>query len=203
MSSSLYPFRHAGLYGEVSLQIQAAADLDALVTDETDPERIPYWAVVWDSAPPLARFLLNIRRWEGEAVLELGCGTGLVGLALAAAGGCVTQSDLFPEAVEAARRNAALNGLSNVRHLAADWRLWPLRQQWPVIVASDVLYERHAHGALLAVIQQSLQPGGVVYLGDPQRVTTNAFLTAAAADWRVETVRPPGEPGAVHLLDRR
>ena len=71
-------------YGPVSLQLQAAADLDSLVTNDSDPDRLPYWAVLWESARGLARWLIDRGGWPGLPVLELGCGLGLPGLAAAA-----------------------------------------------------------------------------------------------------------------------
>lgn len=49
--------------------------------------------------------------WAGRQVLDLGCGSGIVGLALARAGAEVTASDIHPAAVANARANAAANGL--------------------------------------------------------------------------------------------
>lgn len=47
----------------------------------------------------------------GETWLDMGCGTGLVGLALAARGCRVTCADVDPQAVRNTRANAALRGL--------------------------------------------------------------------------------------------
>jgi release factor glutamine methyltransferase len=47
----------------------------------------------------------------GESWCDMGCGTGVVGLALAAAGARVTSVDIDPEAVRNARANAALHRL--------------------------------------------------------------------------------------------
>lgn len=48
---------------------------------------------------------------EGERVLEMGCGTGIVALHCAKAGGLVTAVDINPKAVSCARANAKRNGL--------------------------------------------------------------------------------------------
>lgn len=47
----------------------------------------------------------------GQTLLDMGCGTGLIGLHAAKLGAVVTASDINPHAVELARRNAARNEL--------------------------------------------------------------------------------------------
>jgi ribosomal protein L11 methylase PrmA len=48
----------------------------------------------------------------GERVLDVGCGSGVLGLcALALGASCVVAIDMKPDAIEATRRNAALNGM--------------------------------------------------------------------------------------------
>lgn len=61
----------------------------------------------------------------GQQVLDLGCGTGLPSLALATrvqSNGHVTATDVSPEMLAAARKNAASAGLSNIvfREMSAD-----------------------------------------------------------------------------------
>lgn len=49
----------------------------------------------------------------GDSVLELGAGTGIVSLVAAGKAAAVTAVDVNPEAVELARKNAALNYIKN------------------------------------------------------------------------------------------
>lgn len=48
---------------------------------------------------------------SGRRVLDMGCGTGLIGLLLARAGAFVVATDINPAAIDNARLNAARNGL--------------------------------------------------------------------------------------------
>ncbi|MGV3725061.1 MAG: class I SAM-dependent methyltransferase, partial [Actinomycetota bacterium] len=155
--------------GDLRIRGRLEEDLDADLVRGADPERLPYWSVLWHSATALAGHMIQQQRWRGLEVLELGCGPGAAGLALAAAGARVTQTDLFPEAVTLARANACANGINACRHAAADWRAWPFRALWPVIIGSDLTYERASHPALLSVLEQALAPDGVAYLADPGR----------------------------------
>jgi predicted nicotinamide N-methyase len=162
-------------------------DLDADLVRGADPERLPYWSVLWPSATALAVRLSTARDWREVKVLELGCGPGATGLALAALGAQVTQTDLFPEAVALARENARGNGITACRHAAADWRAWPVRSRWPIIIGSDLTYERASHPALLSVLEQALAPDGVAYLADPGRpMSLDFFARAESQGWRVE-----------------
>ncbi|MGI5964655.1 MAG: HemK2/MTQ2 family protein methyltransferase [Candidatus Methanomethylophilaceae archaeon] len=60
---------------------------------------------------------LNVR--QGENVLELGCGSGVVSLHMAAAGAEVTAGDINPSAVELTAKNAELNNIA-VRTVVTD-----------------------------------------------------------------------------------
>lgn len=50
--------------------------------------------------------------WAGRRVLDLGCGSGVIGLALAQAGAEVLASDIHPAAAANAAANARANGLA-------------------------------------------------------------------------------------------
>lgn len=64
-------------------------------------------------APAEDSFLLlsAVRVSEGQHVLEMGCGTGMIALHCAKAGCRVTAADISQDAVENARMNAAMNSL--------------------------------------------------------------------------------------------
>src|SRR6267142_6435034 len=82
----------------------------------------PYWAKLWPAAPLLAAAVVRNPAPRGTRVLELGCGSGLVGIAALACGLDVTFSDYVPFAVELALENAARNGFRSARGLILDWR---------------------------------------------------------------------------------
>ena len=147
----------------------------------------PYWAKLWPAATYLAEAILRIPQsvnpkskiQNSKSCLELGCGSGLVGLAALAAGYEVTFSDYVPQAVELALENAARNGLCGARGLVLDWRR-PASLQFPFIVAADVTYDRTNLAPLLDTIERMLAPGGEAWLGDAGRGPAAEFLTLAA-----------------------
>ena len=73
----------------------------------------------------------------GDRVLDLGCGTGVYGLAAAALGAArVVLTDVDGRAIRCARDNARRNGLSNVQCLAGDMFEPCGEERFDLIVAS-------------------------------------------------------------------
>jgi predicted nicotinamide N-methyase len=179
---------HRVSLGGREFSVLAAPGREPELTAETDPDRIPYWTVLWDSSRALAQWLLHHPdRWTGP-VLELGCGVGLAGLAAASTGAKVLQTDLFPEALRAARENAARNKL-HLHQVAADWSHWALQDRFSTIIAADILYERASHGHLIKVFETALVPEGAIYLTDPNRPMLASFLDLAQhAGWEISEI---------------
>jgi predicted nicotinamide N-methyase len=162
----------------------------------------PYWAKLWPAALHLAGLIAGGPLLPAARALELGCGSGLVGLAALARGCEVTFSDYVPFTVELALENAARNGLAGARGLVLDWRS-PRDEQFPLILAADVTYERTNIEPLLGVIEHMLAPGGEAWLADAGRGPVAEFLRSAAQrGWRValfdEHEKPTAEPVLGH-----
>ena len=111
-------------------------------------------------------------------VLELGCGTGLVGLAALARGTHVTLTDYEPKAVQLGRHNAIQNGYSKFSTRVLDWRK-PGSEQYSVILGCDLLYQESAFDPLLNLIEQMLEPDGECWLGDGGRNAAVKFWSLA------------------------
>ncbi len=111
-------------------------------------ERPAYWAFCWGSGLGLARFLLGNPHWvTGKSVVDLGSGSGVAGIAAAAAGAAtVVACDTDPDARLATRVNAALNG----QQLEISTTL-PARCD--LLLMADILYDR-ANLPLLSVAQR-------------------------------------------------
>eukprot|EP00696_Hemimastix_kukwesjijk_P019945 gnl/Hemi2/9411_TR3272_c0_g8_i1.p1 gnl/Hemi2/9411_TR3272_c0_g8~~gnl/Hemi2/9411_TR3272_c0_g8_i1.p1 ORF type:complete len:287 (-),score=21.08 gnl/Hemi2/9411_TR3272_c0_g8_i1:132-992(-) len=103
-------------------------------------------ASVWDSALVMSKyFAKRVELVKGKRAIELGSGTGLVGMAAALLGAHVVLTDQF-EVLEHLQENVAANNLSDiapVRELS-----WGSEGQWAsfdgpyeLIFASDVLYD--------------------------------------------------------------
>ncbi len=80
---------------------------------EYDPEiRIESDPDVYPPSDDSILFIQSLDVKEGEKVLEIGCGSGVVSIHCAKNGCRVTCGDINPKAVELARKNAGLNGVS-------------------------------------------------------------------------------------------
>jgi predicted nicotinamide N-methyase len=167
----------------------------------------PYWAVLWRSGVALARELEGEEPGERSSarahraladlrVVELGCGLAVPSIAAARAGASVLATDLSPEALVLAKRNARANGV-RIETAAIDWadpgtaagpapgavRLAG-RDRFDLVVAADVLYERSAVAPLLSLLPR-LAPEA--WLADPGRPAAGAFLEQASRRWPVDT----------------
>jgi len=174
-------------------------DLESLIDLEAfaDDERIPYWADVWESAIVLAEDLALLDG-AGRRLVELGCGLGLPALVAARRGFTVTATDYEEPALEGVRYNAARNGVCGLQTRVVDWRSPPadLPPQ-DLVVAADVLYEKHHPAALAGVIAALLAADGVGLVADPGRARAEEFPAAAAAAGLVATPTGARRPEGV------
>ncbi len=145
----------------------------------------PYWAALWSAATPTAEAVLQAHWPPDTAVLELGCGVGLVGLAALVRGWHVTFSDYSPQAIRVALENARQNGFAQAESLLIDWHD-PPSASYGVILASDVLYTCENHAPLLRTIERLMSPDGVCWIGDPGRLMAREFFQAATDRFHVQ-----------------
>lgn len=129
-----------------------------------------YWSFCWASGQILARFILDNPEWvRGKSVLDLGAGSGVVGIAAAMAGAdTVTVCDIDSDALAAAAVNATANKVT----LATLAELSQLAFRPDIILAADILYDRDNYPLLNTLKNQ-----------------TNALLLA---DSRVKTLPAEG-----------
>ena len=161
-------------------------------------ERLPYWAELWPSARVLGGHILRMNG-GGQRLLELGCGAGLVATCASIAGFDVTATDYYEDALAFARVNAWRNGAQPIHTQAVDWRaLKAPPEQFDVVIASDVLYER-PYGPLVAqAIDLFLAQRGHAILADPGRVARDEFLAdVRARGFQVSETKVPYREGAV------
>ncbi len=167
------------------IRLVRPAEPDRLLDDPAVQARnavddaMPYWAYLWPTAPLLAEALAS-RDWPaGHRALEIGCGLGLVGLAGLAAGLRVHFTDHDPAPLDFVARSARLNDFDPIAWSTGllDWHDPPDDlAPFPLIVGSDVLFERRLVPAVVRLLDRLLAPGGLVMLAGPYRVATEGLV---------------------------
>jgi len=131
---------------------------------------------VWSSSKVLSKYLLEEARHENakkfnenENIIELGCGTGYLGISAAKAlrSRSLTLTDGGTEALlKLCEENARQNGIENVAACKLEWGVGKLSRELrerveafrpSIILASDCTYERKAHEALCDSIVEILE----------------------------------------------
>ena len=105
-----------------------------------------------------------------ETVLDLYCGTGLIGLSMARRIGRLYGAEIVPEAVEDARRNAAENGIENAEFFCGDAGDASARLQTLGVHPDVVLLDPPRKGCGEQVLETvaAMQPQKIVYIScDP------------------------------------
>ncbi|MET3479299.1 class I SAM-dependent methyltransferase [Variovorax atrisoli] len=124
---------------------------------------------MWSTFAPTAMFTTPVaghlvrfaRIAEGESVLDVGTGTGVVAVTAARRGARVTGLDLTPELIEAARENAGISGHGDIAWTEGD------AENLPYADASfDVVLSQFGHmfaprpEVAVAEMRRVLKPGG-------------------------------------------
>ena len=157
-----------------SMVAHQAADLFALweawERESGGKSAIPYWATVWPAAKVLARHMMDNRTSVVDrTVLDLGCGSGVAGIAAAQAGAYrVIANDIDPIALHIAERNFTANSVAAEicpRNLVEEHDWLPV----DLILVADLFYHRTSAAALLAFLQQARKNGATVIIADGHR----------------------------------
>jgi SAM-dependent methyltransferase len=130
----------------------------AVMAEESDQTVV---ASLLESTLPLVPGLVERLR-AGADVLDVGCGSGraLNHLARAFPRSRLTGYDLSAEAVAAARAEAELHGLRNVRFEVRDVADLDCRGDFDLVTAFDAIHDQARPADVLAAVARALRPGG-------------------------------------------
>ncbi|ORX91173.1 hypothetical protein K493DRAFT_53123 [Basidiobolus meristosporus CBS 931.73] len=119
--------------------------------------------IVWDGAYILSRFIQKHVKVKGKRCVELGAGTGLVGLVTWSLGGKVVLTEI-PDLIELTQKNVELNTRALVGDLSEEdvdvkvlsWgdeaQINDLSPPYEVILGSEILYLKDFHKDLLKTL---------------------------------------------------
>jgi predicted nicotinamide N-methyase len=129
----------------------------------------PYWAHYWGGGLVLARYLLDRPDVvAGRRVLDLGAGSGIVGIAAAKAGAAkVIAADIDPYAIAAMELNAAINGVTILPVLADLTNGEPPATH--IVCVGDLFYEAALAKRVTIFLDRCLERGMGILIGDPWR----------------------------------
>ena len=135
---------------------------------------------------------------EGAVVYDLYSGTGTIAQLLAPVAGKVIGVEIVGEAVEAAKKNAALNGLSNCEFLAGDvLKVLDTVTERPDFIVLDPPRDGIHPKALEQIIRYGVER--MVYISCKPTSLARDLEVLQAAGYRVERVRGVDMfPGTVH-----
>lgn len=154
---------------------------------------------VWEAAEVLANFVEENFPVEGRTVLDLGSGTGVLGLCLAIGGAkSVVLTDRF-DVVELLQKSLAQNALlaERVSVQELNWgEACPglLDQKFDLVVGSELLYNGNLYDKLMSSIVNFCSPSTTVLLSYEARSSEAAWLTKANATFSsVQVHRVPNK----------
>jgi predicted nicotinamide N-methyase len=128
----------------------------------------PYWAYPWAGGLALAHhFAAHPQSVAGKRVLDLGAGSGLVGIAAAKAGAVVSAAEIDLNGQAAITFNAAANEVT-LALIAVDI-LGPAPGDFDLIAAGDVFYNAEVAARILPFLERCRDGGIDVLIGDPGR----------------------------------
>src|SRR6478609_489546 len=122
----------------------------------------------------------GVRPLAGKAVLDVGCGAGLLCEPLARLGGEVTGVDAAPANVEAAALHSEGAGL-DIRYMAGELATLGLGE-FDLVTSLEVLEHVADKTAFLTELAKHLAPGGLMVLSTPNRTPQSRLLLVGAAE---------------------
>jgi predicted nicotinamide N-methyase len=136
--------------------------------EEVDPLP-PYWAYHWAGGTVLARYILDRPETvAGLRVLDLGAGSGVVGIAAAKSGAkVVIAADIDRNAIA----SICLNAVANAVNITTIWEDLTSSAPPPVdlILVGDLFYAQELAELVTAFLERCVAAGIEVLVGDPGR----------------------------------
>ncbi|MGN6210124.1 class I SAM-dependent methyltransferase [Asticcacaulis sp.] len=143
----------------------------------------PYWAYHWAGGTVLARYILDHPEIvRGKSLIDLGSGSGVVGIAAMKAGAKkVTAIDIDPYAVSATLLNAQANDVE-ITAVTGELTSPP---EADLILAGDVFYDPALAEKMSGLFGECVAQGIAVLVGDMGRKPLPVDLLESLAEYEV------------------
>lgn len=157
-----------GLTGTVLYAAHPGSRLSQLAGEDDPAPPAPYWAYPWAGGIALARhFESHPALVAGRRLLDLGAGSGLVGIVAAKAGAMVEAAEIDPNGRAAIMLNATANTVA-VALVDVDID-GPPPADIELIAAGDVFYNADVAARMRPFLERCQAAGIEVLIGDPNR----------------------------------
>ncbi|KAL6072101.1 Methyltransferase-like protein 21B [Balamuthia mandrillaris] len=143
------------------------------------------WGQVWKAGVAMMNYVQHLGAdgfWKGKKVLDLGSGTGLLGIALSLLGAHVMVTDVA-SALDQLRLNVRANTDPSKHKIVVRELDWYVevpqdlkRTRWDFVLATDVIYNPIHFEALMATLEQVCNPTNTLLLGYEKRPHTARFF---------------------------
>ncbi|XP_040196796.1 EEF1A lysine methyltransferase 3 [Rana temporaria] len=157
-------------------------------------------APVWEAALNLCAYFEEQKlNFKGKKIIELGAGTGIVGILLSLLGGNVTLTDL-PHTLSQIEKNVSANvpDGSSLNVCALSWGLDQTKfpQDFDFVIGADIVYLKETYDHLLQTLQHLCCPTTTIFLSSKMRAehgTVDFFQDILPKYFNVELVRRNAE----------
>lgn len=130
----------------------------------------------------------EVRPFSGLAVLDIGCGGGLVAEPMARLGAHVTAVDASARNIAVARAHAAGQNLSIGYRATTAEQLAEEGASFDVILALEIIEHTADPASFLASCRRMLRPGGILVLSTLNRTTKSFLLGIVGAEYLLRWV---------------
>ena len=132
-----------------------------------EDKNLPYWAFAWAGGQALARYVLDHPELvRGQHVLDLGAGSGVVGIA-ASASGAIRVTCVDPDAF--AQMACLANAELNQALLEVVGGVEEVSTPVDIVLAGDIFYDREMSRSVFDDLKDFVDRGAKVLSGDPSR----------------------------------
>jgi 2-polyprenyl-6-hydroxyphenyl methylase/3-demethylubiquinone-9 3-methyltransferase len=148
--------------------------------------------------PVRTRFIAEHAPLQGQRVLDVGCGGGLLAESLARAGAQVTAIDLAPAMIEVARMHAASAGLTIDYRLAGAEEL--LRESpagFDLVTSMEMLEHVPEPAAMVGTLAGLVRPGGALFVSTLNRNLKSFLMAIVGAEYLLRLI-----PRGTHEYER-